>query len=60
MYQALVRQSELFNNLPRPEFYYGRKNVWSYDIKINSLWQWVVRREEPLREVWVGVYCHPI
>ena len=54
MYQALVRHFELFNNLPQPEFYYCRKNVWSYNIKINSLWQWVVGREEPLREVWVG------
>ena len=60
MYQALVRHFELFNNLPQPEFYYCRKNVWSYNIKINSLWEWVVGREEPLREVWVGVSCHPI
>ena len=42
MYQALVRRFELFNNLPQPEFYYCRKNVWSYNIKINSLWQWAV------------------
>ena len=37
MYQALVRHFELFNNLPQPEFYYCRKTVWSYDIKIISL-----------------------
>ena len=31
MYQALVRRFELFNNLPQPECYYCRKNVWSYN-----------------------------
>ena len=42
MYQALVRRFELFNNLPQPKFYYCIKNVWSYNIKIKSLWQWAV------------------
>ena len=45
MYQALVRCFELFNNLPQPECYYRRKNVWSYNIKINSLWQWAMGKE---------------
>ena len=48
MYQALVSHFELFNNLPQPECYYCRKNVWSYNIKINSLWQWALgERRDP-------------
>ena len=50
MYQVLVRHFELFNDLPQPECYYCRKNVWSYDIKINSLWQLGGGKGETLKE----------
>ena len=45
MYQALVSHFELFDNYfchKLSEFYYCKKNVWSYNIRINSLWLWAV------------------
>ena len=42
MYQALVRRFELINFATTRILLQWRKNVWSYNIKINFLRQWAV------------------